>query len=106
MISTGNGHGVLEVTPEKEIVWRLTQNEIPGVTLAWVTTLQEQPNGNFIIGNCHAGPDNPQIVEINRAKDLVWSWKNVTDFPKNALSNSLVVDGKRASNLRKRMGAL
>jgi hypothetical protein len=105
LISTGNGHGVLEVTPEKDIVWRLSQNEIPGVTLAWITTLQELPNGNYIIGNCHAGPDNPQIVEINREKELVWSWKNVTDFPKDALSNSLVVEGKQAKDILARIGS-
>ena len=106
LISTGNGHSVLEVTPDKEIVWHLSQNELPGVTLAWVTTLQELPNGNFIIGNCHAGPDNPQIIEVNRAKELVWSWKNVIDFPKNALSNSLVVEGETAKSLGERISAL
>ncbi|MDA0350530.1 MAG: PQQ-binding-like beta-propeller repeat protein [Verrucomicrobia bacterium] len=106
LISTGNGHGVLEVTPDKDIVWRLSQNDIPGVTLAWVTTLQELSNGNFVLGNCHAGPDNPQIIEINRAKELVWSWKNVTDFQKNALSNSLVVEGEQARSLKSRLKAL
>jgi hypothetical protein len=106
LISTGNGHGVLEVTPGKEIVWRLSQNEITGVTLAWVTTLQELPNGNFVIGNCHAGPENPQIIEINRDKELIWSWKNVTDFTKDALSNSVIVDGAIASELMRRIEAL
>lgn len=98
LIATGNGHSVLEVTPEKEIVWHLAQNEIPGVTLAWVTTLQELPNGNLVIGNCHAGEENPQIVEITRDKELVWSWFNWTEFG-DALSNSLVVDGQRAADL-------
>lgn len=102
LIATGNGHSVLEVTPEKEIVWHLKQNEIPGVTLAWVTTLQELPNGNLVIGNCHAGEENPQIVEITRDKELVWSWHNWTEFG-NALSNSLVVDGKQASELLNRL---
>lgn len=105
LITTGNGHGVLEVTPEKEIVWRLTQNEIPGVTLAWVTTIQELPNGNLVLGNCHAGPENPQIVEITRDKELVWSWKNFTDFG-NGLSNSLVIDGDRAVEIRKALEQL
>lgn len=98
LISTGNGHGVIEVTPKKDIVWRLSQNEIPGVTLAWVTTLQELPNGNLIIGNCHAESANPQIVEITRDKELVWSWHNWTEFENN-LSNSLVVEGELAENL-------
>ncbi|MDG2169577.1 MAG: PQQ-binding-like beta-propeller repeat protein [Opitutales bacterium] len=102
LIATGNGHSVLEVTPEKEIVWHLSQNEIPEVTLAWVTTLQELPNGNLVIGNCHAGEENPQIIEITRDKELVWSWYNWTEFG-DALSNSLVVDGQRAADLLKNL---
>ena len=105
LIATGNGHSVLEVTPEKDIIWQLSQNEIPGVTLAWVTTLQELANGNLVIGNCHAGPENPQIIEITRDKELVWNWKNFTEFG-NALSNSLVVDGKRAAEIRIRLEAM
>jgi hypothetical protein len=69
----------------------LRQNELPGVTLAWVTTLQTLPNGNVILGNCHAGPENPQIVEVTRDKQVVWSFKDFRNFG-NALSNSLVID--------------
>jgi outer membrane protein assembly factor BamB len=92
LISTGNGHSVLEVTPAKQIVWSVKQNELPGITLAWVTTLQVRPNGNLILGNCHAGPENPQIVEITRDKRVVWTFKDFKNFG-NALSNSLVLDG-------------
>ncbi|MCZ6672228.1 MAG: PQQ-binding-like beta-propeller repeat protein [Verrucomicrobia bacterium] len=105
LIATGNGHSVLEVTPDQYIVWHLSQNKISGVTLAWVTTLQELPNGNLVIGNCHAGPCNPQIVEITRDKELVWSWKNLTEFG-NALSNSLVVEGESARKLHRQLEAL
>jgi hypothetical protein len=35
LISTGNGHGVLEVTPDKKIVWQINQRDLPGITLAW-----------------------------------------------------------------------
>ena len=90
LIATGNGHSVLEVTPEKKIVWKLDQNDIPGVQLAWVTTLQVLPNGNFVIGNCHAGPDNPQIIEVTRDKKLIWSYKNFKDFG-NAMANSQIL---------------
>jgi outer membrane protein assembly factor BamB len=90
LIATGNGHSVIEVTPQKEIVWHLKQHDLPGVTLAWVTTLQPLPNGNLIIGNCHAGPKNPQIVEVTRDKELVWQFKDFERFG-DALSNSFVV---------------
>ncbi len=105
LITTGNGHSVLEVTPEKEIVWKLAQHDVPGVTLAWVTTIQELPNGNLVIGNCHAGPDNPQIIEVTRDKKLVWSWKNFTEFG-NALANSRVIDGEQARKLRQQLAQL
>jgi len=91
LVATGNGHSVLEVTPEKEIVWSIHQDDLEGIRLAWVTTLEELPNGNFVVGNCHAGPENPQILEINRKKQVVWSYKDFDNFG-NALPCSQVID--------------
>ncbi|MEM7602215.1 MAG: hypothetical protein AAF357_12465, partial [Verrucomicrobiota bacterium] len=102
LITTGNGHSVLEVTPEKEIIWKLEQNDLKGITLAWVTTIDELANGNLIIGNCHAGPDNPQIIEITRDKEVVWTFRDFDTFG-NALANTLVVDGERAKSLRRKL---
>ncbi|MCB1095796.1 MAG: PQQ-binding-like beta-propeller repeat protein [Verrucomicrobiae bacterium] len=95
LISTGNGHSVLEVTPAKEIVWKLEQNDIEGVTLGWVTSLQELANGNLVICNCHATKKNPQIIEITRDKKLVWKFSNWNHFGNN-MPASLVVDDKAA----------
>ena len=86
LIATGNGHSVLEVSPEQDIVWKIEQNDLPGITLAWVTTLEVLPNGNILIGNCHAGPDNPQMIEVTREKDVVWTFR---DF--EILGNSVAV---------------
>ena len=80
LIGAGNGHSVLEVTPLKEIVWKIEQNDLPGITLAWVTRVERLPNGNTIIGNCHAGPDNPQIIEVTPDKKVVWTWRDFTSF--------------------------
>ena len=91
LIATGNGHSVIEVTPSKEIVWHLKQNDLKGITLAWVTTLQLMPNGNYMIGNCHAGPNNPQIIEINKHKEVVWQFKDFNNFG-NGLSNFEIID--------------
>jgi outer membrane protein assembly factor BamB len=91
LIATGNGHRVLEVNPAGEIVWQLTQDELPGIRLAWVTTLQVLENGNLVIGNCHAGEGQPQVIEITRAKDVVWSFQDFERFG-NSLSNSLVLE--------------
>ena len=96
LIGTGNGHSVIEVTPEKKIVWQLHQNDLPGIQLAWVTTLQLLPSGNIVIGNCHAGPKNPQIIEVNRDKEVVWSFHDFKRFG-NATTNTqvLAVDGQK-----------
>ncbi|HWB05814.1 MAG TPA: hypothetical protein VG796_22525 [Verrucomicrobiales bacterium] len=80
LIGAGNGHSVLEVTPAKEIVWKITQRDLPGITLAWVTRVERLPNGNTLIGNCHAGPDNPQFIEVTPDKKVVWTFKDFKNF--------------------------
>jgi hypothetical protein len=90
LISTGNGHSVIEVTPEKEIVWHLAQHDLPDITLAWVTTLQVLPNGHLVLGNCHAGPENPQVIEITRDKAVVWTFHDFERFG-NSLTNTVVL---------------
>jgi hypothetical protein len=91
LIATGNGHSVLEVTPAKEIVWHLKQKDLPGITLAWVTTLEVLSNGNIVIGNCHAGTENPQLIEITKEKKVVWQYKDFKVFGNN-MSNSKLLD--------------
>lgn len=76
LIATGNGHSILEVTPNKAIIWQIHQNDLPGITLAWVTTLEVLPNGNIFIGNCHAGPKNPQMIEVTHDKEVVWTFRD------------------------------
>lgn len=92
LIATGNGHSVLEVTPEKEIVWQLHQDDLPGIQLAWVTTLEVLPNGNYVIGNCHAGPNNPLLIEVNPAtREVVWQFDRFDLFG-NSAPNSRILD--------------
>jgi len=91
LIGTGNGHSVIEVTPEKKIVWELHQKDLPGITLAWVTTVQVLANGNIVFGNCHAGPENPQVIEVTREKQVVWTFKDQKNFG-NSTTNSQVLD--------------
>ncbi|OYP33944.1 PQQ-binding-like beta-propeller repeat protein [Rhodopirellula sp. MGV] len=90
LVATGNGHSLLEVTPAKEIVWKVEQNDLKDITLAWVTTLQVMPNGNIVFGNCHAGKGQPQIVEINHDKDVVWTFMDFENLG-NSVSSSVVL---------------
>lgn len=90
LISSGNGHSVLEVTPKGEVVWKLEQDELPGIRLAWVTTLQVLPNGNIVIGNCHAESQNPQVIEITRQKQVVWKFQDFQRFG-NSTTNTQIL---------------
>src|SRR5262249_37471428 len=91
LIAGGNNNREMEVTPEGQIYWRVDQNELPGIRLTWVTTLQMLPNGHLIIGNTHAGPDNPQLIEINRDKKVVWTFKDWQTFG-NDMAAAQVLD--------------
>ena len=90
LIGAGNGHSVIEVNPRKEIVWKVEQNDLPGITLAWVTCVERLPNGNTMIGNCHAGPNNPQIIEVTPEKKVVWSFKDFKNFGNSMPVQSLL----------------
>ena len=92
LVSTGNGHSVLEVTSQKEIVWQIHQRDLPGITLAWVTTLEVLPNGNYVIGNCHAGAGQPLVIELDpKTKTVVWALDQFDTFG-NSMSNFKVIE--------------
>jgi hypothetical protein len=93
LIGGGDNNRVLEVSPAGKIVWSVDNKELPGIQLFWITTLQQLPNGNLIIGNTHAGPDNPQLIEITHDKKVVWTLKDMTHFG-NDLCASQVLDVK------------
>lgn len=94
LISTGNGHSVIEVTPQKEIVWQVGQKDLEGITLAWVTTLEVLTTGNYLIGNCHAGPGQPILVEVDpKTKKVVWKFDGYEQFG-NDVSNWVVLPKK------------
>jgi ABC-type amino acid transport substrate-binding protein len=85
LIAGGNNNRVLEVNPAKEIVWSVDRDELKDldgnpIRLAWVTSLQVLPNGNVIIGNTHAGPDQPQLIEVTRDKKVVWTFRDFTQL--------------------------
>jgi outer membrane protein assembly factor BamB len=91
LIGTGDGHRVIEVNKAKEIVWELKENELTGIKLAWITMVDRLPNGNTWIVNCHAGPNNPQILEVTPEKKVVWSFKDFERFG-NALPVAIALD--------------
>ncbi len=60
-----------------------------------MTTLQLLENGHLIVGNCHAGPDNPQLFEVTRDKKVVWTFQDHKNFGNDvAAAQVLGVKGK------------
>ncbi|MBI3462659.1 MAG: hypothetical protein HY000_06295 [Planctomycetes bacterium] len=56
------------------------------------TTLEVLPNGNYVIGNCHAGPGNPLLIEVEpKSKRVMWTFDQHAVFGNN-VSNSLILD--------------
>ena len=98
LIAGGNNNRVIEVTESGKIAWSIDQKELPEITLAWVTMLHVLPNGNIIVGNCHAGPDNPQLLEVTRDKKVVWTFHDFKTFG-NGLAAAQVL-GLPAGTLR------
>jgi hypothetical protein len=56
-----------------------------------VTTLEVLPNGNYVIGNCHAGKDNPLLIEIDpKSKEVVWTFDRYDLFGNSAPVSQLL----------------
>ncbi len=90
LIGGGNNNRVLEVNPKGDITWSLDQNELPGYKLYWVTQLQALPNNNIVVTNTHAEQEAPQIFEITRQKEIVWSLLDWNTFGNDLCVNILL----------------
>ena len=101
LIAGGNNNRVFEVDKKTgKVVWSIERDELTDtngkpIHLCWVTGLNVLPNGNIVFGNTHAGPDNPQMVEVTRAKKVVWSLRNWDAFGNDLCATYLLdVKGK------------
>ena len=55
----------------------------------WILAVPTKPrlaNGNTLLVTCHAGPNNPQIIEVTPEKHVAWTFRDV-----DILRNSLLV---------------
>lgn len=91
LLGLGDGHSVVEVDRAGKTVWSIGEKELPGIQLAWITMVERLPNGNTLIVNCHAGPENPQLLEVTPDKKVVWTFKDFERFG-NALPVARVLD--------------
>jgi len=90
MIGGGNNNRVLEVNPKGDIVWSVENEELPGIKFSWITQLHILANGNVSITNTHAAGKYPQLIEVNRKKEVVWSFLNWETFGNDLCANMLL----------------
>ena len=106
LIGSGSGNSVVEVSPDKKVVWQV-KSVVPEtkITLKWTACLKELSNGHIIIDNCHAGPDSPQLFELDRDRNVVWQF-NEFELVGNGMACFDYLDGEQADKVRKLIAAL
>jgi hypothetical protein len=68
---------VIEVDPEGDVVWSVTSDELPGVSLKFMTGFHRLPNGNTVMSNWVGHGQfgkAPHIIEVTPGKDVVWTF--------------------------------
>jgi hypothetical protein len=105
LIASGSGNSVVEVTGDGKVVWEI-KDTVPDtkIALKWTTFLTELGNGDFVVGNCHAGEKNPQIFEITRDKKVVWQFNQYGTFG-NGLACSQILNDQQSALVRKLLAA-
>lgn len=71
---------IVEVDADKNVVWRVTDADIPEAGIRLLTGLQRLPNGNTVacnwLGHEQEGQGLP-LFEVNSQKEIVWKFADV-----------------------------
>jgi len=71
------GAKVIEVDPDGKTVWSVSSDDLPGISLKFMTGLQRLPNGNTVMSNW-LGHGNlgkaPHLIEVTPDKKVVWTF--------------------------------
>ncbi len=79
LVNCTHGNRVVEFDEKGKVVWQLTNEDLPGDWLQDPCGAQVLPNGNFVITSYAGGrkdPNAPKLIEVNRNKEVVWTYKN------------------------------
>jgi len=93
LIPCGDGHKLIEINPQNEIVWQIDENELPGNPLRFVAGVERLPNGNTVVcnwgGHGYVG-QQPLIFEVTRDKQVVWRLDDQEHF--RTISHVMLLD--------------
>jgi hypothetical protein len=74
---------LIEYNPKGEVVWQISNADLEGDPLKFLTGFQKLPNGNFVISNWvgHGKFGTaPHLLEITPDKKIVWSFNDHKTF--------------------------
>ena len=72
---------VVEVNKSGTIVWQLSQNELSGIGLKFMTGMEVLPNGNLVLSNWlghNQFGKAPHAFEVTREKKVLWIYSDTT----------------------------
>ncbi len=70
---------VFEVDKEGKTVWKIAKDELPGISLKFMTGLHRLPNGNTVMTNWVGHGEfgkAPAIIEVTPDKKVVWTFQD------------------------------
>ena len=73
LVNLTNGNKVVEMDASGKVVWKLTNDDLPGNPLDDPCGGQRLPNGNTVITSYHA-QSGIKILEVTREKKIVWTY--------------------------------
>ncbi len=75
-VNLTHGNHSVEVDPAGKIVWHVTNADLPETPLKDPCGAQVLPNGHVVIGSYAARGEAVKMVELDRDKKVVWSFKD------------------------------
>lgn len=94
---------IFEVDPEGKTVWQVTHDELPGISLKFMSGFHRLPNGNTVMSNWVGHGQfgkAPHLIEVTPDKQVVWTFQDhktmktissvqVLEVPGNALEGGV-----------------
>ncbi len=74
LVNLTHGNKTVELDPSGKIVWKVTNEDLPGKPFADPCGGQRLPNGNTVIAS-YAAQKGVKIFEITRDKKIVWTYE-------------------------------
>lgn len=75
LIACTTGKCILEVDRTGKVTWKLTNRDFQGARMLDLHSgIQYLPNGNLVFATHRPGRATAQLVEVNRAKQSVWTY--------------------------------